>query len=42
MKNSQHNSLRRGPYGWRQWLLSALIIAATAPVAWAFWYFDRS
>jgi hypothetical protein len=31
---------KRGePYGWRQWLMSALIIASTAPVAWAFWYF---
>ncbi|MFE7269375.1 hypothetical protein [Streptomyces sp. NPDC057623] len=42
MKNSRRNNLRHGPYGWRQWLLSALIIASTAPVGCAFWYFDRS
>ena len=42
MKSSQRKNLRREPHGWRQWLLSALIIASTAPVAWAFWYLDRS
>jgi len=31
---------KRGePYGRRQWLLSALIIAPTTPVAWACWHF---
>lgn len=30
---------RRGrPYGWRQWLPSALIIVSTTPVAWALWH----
>ncbi len=37
MVSRRRNRLGR-PYGWRQWLLSALIIVSTAPVAWALWH----
>ena len=35
---SRRRSRRGRPYGWRQWLLSALIIVSTTPVAWALWH----
>ncbi len=35
---SRRRNRRGRPYGWRQWLLSALIIVSTAPIAWALWH----
>ncbi|MGV9915468.1 hypothetical protein ACWEWD_02100 [Streptomyces tendae] len=36
---SRRRSRRGRRYGWQQWLLSALIIVSTFPVAWALWHF---